>query len=95
MENRIAIISTNSHTNAELAVMPNCSGVNLKKKKRDLALLRSANLVYTNMIGEFSYLFCVPITSPATRMYVTKAITVELKRTTNQDSYGNMRSFSH
>ena len=33
MENRIAIISTNSHTNAELAVMPNCSGVNLKKKE--------------------------------------------------------------
>lgn len=87
MENRIAIISTNSHTNAELAVMPNCSGVNLKKRRRDLALLQSATLVCTNMIVEFSHLFCVPMTSPATRMYVTKAITVDIKKTTNQDSY--------
>ena len=33
MEKRIAIISTNSHTRAELAVIPSCSGVNLAKER--------------------------------------------------------------
>lgn len=28
----------------------------------------------------WSYLFCVPMTRPATRMYVTKAITVEKEK---------------
>ena len=30
----MAIISTNSQTKAELAVIPSCSGVNLKKEKK-------------------------------------------------------------
>ena len=30
----MAIISTNSQTKAELAVIPSCSGVNLKKDKK-------------------------------------------------------------
>ena len=34
IENKIAMISTNSHTRAELAVMPSCSGVNLAKERK-------------------------------------------------------------
>jgi hypothetical protein len=33
MQNRIAMISTNNQTSAELAVIPSCSGVNLNNTK--------------------------------------------------------------